>query len=278
MSISSCVEYGSIWLALNIGNSRLHWGWFTNATLCCTWDTNHLSAASVSQVVQRWTAGDWTGGILPPNQISFLRGGKGENPQSMPPLYIASVVPSQTELWQIYPNTRVVTLDQIPLPGIYPTLGIDRALAVLGAGRTLGWPVMVIDAGTALTFTGADAQGQLIGGAILPGLGLQLESLKQKTAALPKIKLPEQIPLRWALNTPTAIQSGIIYTFLAGINDFSKDWWRQFPESQIALTGGDHTSIYTYLQVQYPEIASKLVADSHLIFWGMRSLVVRSQE
>lgn len=268
-----------MWLALMIGNSRLHWGWFVGGTLCCAWDTNHLPAASVKQAVQRWTAGDWTGGILPPSQMHSKSNpllpllSEGKNPQSMLPLYLASVVPKQTELWQTYPNARVMTLDQLPLQGLYPTLGIDRALAVLGAGRTLGWPVLVIDAGTALTFTGADAQRRLVGGAILPGLGLQLESLGQRTAALPKIELPEEMPQRWALNTPEAIQSGVVYTVLAGIRDFLEDWWRQFPESRIALTGGDRTSVNTYFQVQYPEIAPSLIADPHLIFWGLQAAV-----
>jgi type III pantothenate kinase len=85
-------------------------------------------------------------------------------------LSLASVVPNQTALWQDYSNVHEITLDQVPLQGIYPTLGIDRALALWGAGETWGWPMLVIDAGTALTLTGADANRCLIGGAILPGL------------------------------------------------------------------------------------------------------------
>jgi type III pantothenate kinase len=71
----------------------------------------------------------------------------------MLPLYLASVVPSQTALWQTYPDVHIITLDQVPLQGVYPTLGIDRALALWGAGETWGWPMLVIDAGTALTLT-----------------------------------------------------------------------------------------------------------------------------
>ena len=40
---------------------------------------------------------------------------------------------------------------------MYPTLGIDRALALYSAGSTFRFPVLVIDAGTALRFTGADS-------------------------------------------------------------------------------------------------------------------------
>lgn len=49
--------------------------------------------------------------------------------------------------------------------------------------------ILVIDAGTALTFTAADADQRLVGGAILPGLGLQRSSLAQKTATLPRVEL-----------------------------------------------------------------------------------------
>jgi len=63
------------------------------------------------------------------------------------------VVPNQRELWANYGNLRIITLKDIPLLDLYPTFGIDRALAVLGAGKKYGFPCLVIDAGTALTFT-----------------------------------------------------------------------------------------------------------------------------
>ena len=97
---------------------------------------------------------------------------------------LASVVPSQTALWQIYPNVHIINLDQIPLQGVYPTLGIDRALALWGAGKTWGFPMLVIDAGTAMTFTGADANQCLVGGAILPGLGLQFATSWSKNRTI----------------------------------------------------------------------------------------------
>lgn len=238
-----------IWLALMIGNSRLHWAWFIGETLQEAWDTKYLPAPT------------------PPSPHLPI------SPSPPLPLYLASVVPSQTALWQTYPDVRVITLDQIPLQGIYPTLGIDRALALWGAGETWGWPMLAIDAGTALTLTGADANRCLVGGAILPGLGLQLQSLAQRTAELPLVDTRDvaSLPPRWALNTPEAIQSGVIYTILAGIRDFIEAWRRQFPGSYITLTGGDRTLLLTYLQFQFPELAVKVIADRHLIFWGMRS-------
>jgi len=232
-----------IWLGLMIGNSRLHWGYFTGDTLNHAWDTNHLLP------------------LLPYDRT--------------PPLYIASVVPSQTALWQDNLDVQLLTLDQVPLLGVYPTLGIDRALAVWGAGETWGFPVLVIDAGTALTFTGADAQRCLVGGAILPGLGLQLKMLSQKTAdVLPQLPPSMVLPPRFALSTSEAIYSGVIYTLVAGIKDFVQGWWQDFPTGVVAITGGDRELLFTYLQSQEPEIAARLIVESNLILWGMAKIVV----
>lgn len=258
-----------------IGNSRLHWAWFVNATLQEAWDTHHLPEVVVERLIQRWASGIMPAEILPLSLVSLYS--LDTDTFNQLPLYLASVVPAQTTLWQTYPAAKIITLENLPLTGLYPTLGIDRALGLLGAGETFGYPILVIDAGTALTFTGVNAYQRLMGGAILPGVGLQLQSLARRTAALPTMPLPPQLPSRWALETSTAIESGIIYTVLAGIRDFIEDWRGEFPDSQIVLTGGDSAALLKYLQIQYPEIANQLLADPHLIFWGMRS-VFRSGE
>lgn len=254
-----------------IGNSRLHWAWFIGERLQEAWDTHYIPDSVVEHLAQCRTLGDLPVEMLPPSQINQKL--KIKNQKSMLPLYLASVVPSQTAVWQTYPDVHVITLEQVPLQGVYPTLGIDRALALWGAGETWGWPMLVIDAGTALTLTGADADRCLVGGAILPGVGLQLQSLAQRTGGLPLVDIGDlaSIPPRWALNTREAIQSGVIYTIIAGIRDFIEVWRQEFPRSCITLTGGDGSLLLTYLQSQFPKVALGVVADRHLIFWGMRS-------
>lgn len=262
----SALEHPS-WLALMIGNSRLHWAWFVDTRLKHTWNTDYLPVETVEEIIQHWASGVMPSEILPPSLIA-----SPSNPPQQLPLYLASVVPTQTKLWQAYPTAVVITLEQLPLQGLYPTLGIDRALALLGAGETLGYPVLVIDAGTALTFTGADAHKQLIGGAILPGVRLQFQSLAQGTAALPAVQLPTQLPPRWAKQTSSAIESGIIYTVLASIQNFIADWQCQFPESHIVLTGGDSAVLLTYLQHQFPQLATQLIFDPDIIFAGIKTM------
>lgn len=257
------------WLALNIGNSRLHWGLFGHDKLNLTWEQPHIddfSASTATPTRDRYREQLSAGYHLDLN----LR--------ELPELWVASVVPEQTAFWQHYPQVHLVALEQIPLKATYPTLGIDRALALWGAGMGYGWPVLVIDGGTALTLTGADSGGALVGGAILPGLGLQLQALQHKTSALPQVSLPEQLPPRWATQTNTAIQSGIVYTLLAGIQQFVEAWWQQWPDSSILITGGDRTRLHHYLKLWLtqqsltPPWMNQMVEDQHLILKGVRSL------
>lgn len=242
------------WLALAIGNSRLHWAWFQGKTLQLAWDSQHLT-----QPIQNCQIPPEVLPVSPvPVNLSQL------------PLCIASVVPEQTLLWQDALQVQIITLLDIPLTNLYSSLGIDRALAVWGGGSTYGFPCLVVDAGTALTFTGVDSNHSLIGGAILPGLRLQFQALGQHTAALPEVGLTPTLPPHWALDTRTAIESGIIHTILAGILNFMVDWWQQFPDTPVIFTGGDAHYLFKNLQIIIPEIGSKTKLEPHLLFWGMR--------
>ncbi len=238
--------FSSHWLGLMIGNSRLHWAYFKHERLKSVWKSEHTKNYTVS---------------LPFNL-------KNNFPL---PLYFASVVPSQTLLWQNYQPSKLMTLADIPLKKRYPSLGIDRALAVCGAGEKYGFPCLVIDGGTALTLTGVDKQRNLVGGAILAGLSQQFVALSNSTAVLPHLTLPQHLPSRWGMNTDTAIESGIIYTLIAGIREFIVNWLEKFPDSVILFTGGDGQHLLSYLQV-YDEILTLAFRyDEHLIFWGMQS-------
>jgi len=248
------------WLALAIGNSRLHWALFKGEELYGTWDTDYLTVTSIQQLA----SGTWDD---LPSEILIVR----ENFAHPLLLYLVSVVPSQTELWQTYPKVEVITLECVPLKNMYSTLGCDRALALWGAKEKWNLPVLVIDSGTALTFTGSDANFTLVGGAILPGLSLQFLALSQKTANLSTVKLPPQLPPRFATNTTQAIQSGIIYSLIAGIENFIEAWLQKYPDSQVIITGGDRLILANYLYSQFPHLAKNLKCDRNLIFWGIQA-------
>ena len=252
-----------------VGNSRLHWGLFADTQWLGGWHTAHLSAAQVQALASaNFAAHRWEClGLGLPSSIMQAGGLEGRSPL---PLWAAAVVPSVLDQLAFYPHLHRVDLGQVPLAGLYPTLGIDRALAVLGAGETYGWPSLVIDCGTALTFTAAD-QGGLVGGAIAPGLGLQLKTLNTSTDQLPRVMVdPGQLPQRWAIATPEAMASGVIYTLLAGIRDFIADWQHHYPDGQVVVTGGDGAAIATYLGQQQRPLSTQLIHDDNVAFWGLQ--------
>ena len=245
------------WLALAIGNSRLHWGYFASHNLVKTWNTPYLFSAVKSD-------------RLP---LDYLSDNLIQNNLVRLPVYLASVVPEQTKLWQNYRQLKLITLDDIKLNNLYPTMGIDRALVAWGAVEIYERSCLVIDGGTALTFTGVDRQKELIGGAILPGLRSQLISLQQKTAALPEVDLPDTLPLRWASNTDAAIASGIIYSAIASINSYINDWLKLFPSSKVIFTGGDGELLAKYLLAAYPKTRIQIEIDLTLIFKAIKLTV-----
>lgn len=106
-------------------------------------------------------------------------------------------------------------------PGIPPlavaapeTLGADRIVNAVAAVARVGAPCIVVDLGTATTFTAVAPDGSLAGGAIAPGMGTSAEALFARGARLPRVPLaaPER-----ALGggTVAALQSGIVLGHVA---------------------------------------------------------------
>jgi len=100
-----------------------------------------IPGSVVEHLAQCRTLGDLPVEMLPPSQLKKLKS-KIKNRCC---LCLASVVPSQTAVWQTYPDVHVITL----VPPVFIHTGIDRALAVWGAGETWGWPMLVIDGNSA---------------------------------------------------------------------------------------------------------------------------------
>lgn len=241
------------WLALVIGNSRMHWAWFEDLTAIETWNTRHLFNPVKTHHLPEL----------------FLSASLIKRNLTQLPVYLASVVPQQTVIWQGYQKLSLISLKDIKLANIYDSMGIDRALAAWGASAIYQQPCLIIDGGTALTFTGVDERGKFIGGAILPGLRSQLTTLSQKTSALPEIQLPQTLPPRWASNTDSAIASGVIYTAIASIRSYIDDWLRLFPIGKVVFTGGDGETLSKYLDRLFPELTQFVIIDPNLVFRGV---------
>jgi type III pantothenate kinase len=119
------------------------------------------------------------------------------------------------------------------------TLGLDRLAAAVG-GITLfpGSALLVIDAGTAITFDLIDCNNRFLGGNISPGLETRFRALHKFTKKLPKIARDEQWPLIGQTTEEAiraGVQNGIIFE-IDGMIDYTRNIW---PDCKVILTGGD---------------------------------------
>lgn len=130
----------------------------------------------------------------------------------------------------------------IPIENLYEskeTLGLDRLAAAVG-GTSLfpGKELLVIDAGTAITFDVIDKNNRFLGGNISPGLKTRFRSLHKYTKKLPEIERADQWPIIGKTTEEAiraGVQNGMIFEIDGMIDHVRKDW----PECQVILTGGD---------------------------------------
>ncbi|MEI6831168.1 MAG: type III pantothenate kinase [Candidatus Omnitrophota bacterium] len=101
---------------------------------------------------------------------------------------------------------------QVPIKNRYRNpsqVGQDRLVNAYAGLIFYGTPLIIIDSGTALTFDVISKQEAYLGGLILPGLGISLAALNEKTALLPRIKLqyPKELI---GTDTISSILSGVV--------------------------------------------------------------------
>lgn len=97
-------------------------------------------------------------------------------------------------------------------------VGADRICNAIAVYDKYGGPAIVVDFGTATTFTAVSAEGDFLGGAIAPGIGISVDALAEHTAQLPRVELvkPKTVIGR---STISAMQSGIIYGFVGQVEE-----------------------------------------------------------
>lgn len=140
-------------------------------------------------------------------------------------------------------------------------LGIDRLLGAYAAANRLGTPIVVVDAGSAVTVDWVDGQGHFCGGAILPGIGLQSRSLQRETEALPQLDWGDASEVRLpARNTMDAMRSGILIGISAAIDELIRRYCdtvnRQPGQVQVAVTGGDAATLSRNLRQPHQVVAN----------------------
>jgi type III pantothenate kinase len=117
-------------------------------------------------------------------------------------------------------------------------VGADRICDAVAAYRLYGGPACVVDFGTATTFDAISREGDYLGGAIAPGIGIAAEALFSRTSMLPRVDLVRP-PQAIGTNTPHAMQSGLIFGYVSIVEGMVARFKAELgAETRVIGTGG----------------------------------------
>jgi type III pantothenate kinase len=158
----------------------------------------------------------------------------------------------------------------LPLVNLYKTpetLGYDRIAAVTGAHTIFpGKNVLVIDAGTAITFDMVTAAGEYIGGNISPGLHMRFKALHKFTSRLPHLTPEEEAVKLLGKTTDEAIVSGVVNGITYEIKGYISAISEKYSNLRVVLTGGDANSFDKRLK-------NSIFVVSHLNLIGLNRIL-----
>ena len=118
------------------------------------------------------------------------------------------------------------------------SVGADRIVDTVAVIQLYGGPACVVDFGTATTFDAITSEGEYLGGAISPGIGIAAQALFQRTAKLPRVDL-KRPPNAIGRNTVHAMQSGLLYGYVGLVEGMVARFREQLgSEMKVIGTGG----------------------------------------
>jgi type III pantothenate kinase len=146
------------------------------------------------------------------------------------------------------------------------TLGHDRiALAVAGSGLFPNENVLVIDAGTCITYDFINKNKEYLGGGISPGILMRFRALHNFTGKLPLIKHFEDTGLLGS-TTKNSIVSGVLNGVRAEVDNIIDRYINEYSVSRVLFTGGD--MIYFDKKLK-----NNIFANSNLVFVGLNMIL-----
>lgn len=194
---------------------------------------------------------------------------------------IASVVPPLTNIVKTAMEKYLHTTPLIVGPGVKTGLnilmdnpaqiGADLIVNAVAGLKYYGAPIIMIDMGTATTISVVDDKKNYIGGMILPGVKVSLDSLVNRTSQLPKISL--EAPKRViGKNTIDCMKSGIVMGQAACLDGMIERILEELGyEAAVVATGGLAGSIVPYCK-------RKIVHDNELTLKGLGLIYWKNAE
>ena len=223
----------SMFLAIDIGNTNITLGLYDGATLGPRWRaaTGHEKTADEYGCLMR----------------SFFRRA-GVADAEVRAVAMASVVPPLTATFQEacerYFHCKPLVVDAAIRTGIRilyedaSQVGADRIVDAAACYTLYGGPACIVDFGTATTFDAISSEGEYLGGAIAPGIGIAAEALFHRAAKLPKVDIVRP-PAAIGKNTAHSLQSGLLFGYVGLVEGMVERFKAELgPGTRVIATGG----------------------------------------
>ncbi len=143
-------------------------------------------------------------------------------------------------------------------------LGLDLYANAVAAYDRYGMSVIIVDFGTALTFTSVSAGGVLEGVAIAPGLKTAMRALSGNTAQLPEVNLMKpRSPI--GKNTSEAIRAGILYGYVGLVQHMIAVTKKELGSNPKVIATGGLSKTLPLLQDEFDDIDVSLTLNGVIL-------------
>ena len=151
------------------------------------------------------------------------------------------------------------------------TLGRDRIAAAVGAWTLRPEvPLLIIDAGTAITYDVVLPPGHFVGGNISPGLTTRFRALHDYTRRLPLISERDEVP-DLGVTTEEAILSGVVRGIVYEMNGYIETMHTKHPHATVFLTGG-HAPYFDR------RLKCRTFASENLVWLGLNRIIEYNED
>ena len=149
---------------------------------------------------------------------------------------IIELLKNQSECHILHSDSRIPFKNRYGTPD---TLGLDRMALIAAASEAYpNTNVLVIDAGSCITYDFLNARGEYMGGAISPGIHMRYNALHTFTANLPRLEAEEPTELVGD-TTDNSIHSGVIHGVISEVDGLIDRYNEKYRRLSVILTGGD---------------------------------------
>lgn len=211
-------------------------------------------------------------------QLLGLLNHGGHSPKDLTGVCMASVVPPLTgkitEACRQYLGHEPLVVDRTVKTNLRiryenpHAIGADRIVDAVAVKELYSVPACVVDFGTATTFDAISSQGDYLGGAIAPGIGIAAEALFIRTAKLPRVDL-QRPPAVIGRNTVHAMQSGLLFGYVALVEGMVARFRAELGAEMTVIATGGLAEIIAQETDIIQIIAPWLTLDGLKIIWHL---------